>query len=414
VDHDAPTHPTALLAGATTTDDVRDPLGPATDPGVPPVPPAERAAASAEPRPRRARTFLAGIALGALVGGSIGGGVAALADDDGAPRPAAASPVVATAGAGGGLDVGAIVEAVGPSVVSVRTQAFTLGGRFQPVPTGGAGTGFVLSADGVVVTNAHVVDGASRITVTFTDGRELDAGVLGTDEGRDLAVLQVDADDLVPATIGDSTALEVGDPVVAIGNALALEGGPTVTDGIVSALDRTIAAGGEQLDHLIQTDAAINPGNSGGPLLDAAGRVVGINTAVAGDAQNIGFAIAISEAMPTIEELRTGENAGTPAGARPMLGVQTVTLDAATARQLGVDATAGAGVVSVTPGSAAADAGLRAGDVITGVAGDDIATSEDLGEAIAGHAVGDRVELEVLRNGSPIRLEATLGARPTS
>ncbi|TMR07687.1 trypsin-like serine protease [Nonomuraea turkmeniaca] len=174
----------------------------------------------------------------------------------------------------------------------------------QPVAEQGTGTGFVIAADGLIATNNHVVEGAQAIRVTLRDGRTLTAKVLRSDPAADLAVLRVNAGDLPVAPLGDSSTLKVGDPVIAIGNALALPGGPTVTEGIVSALDRTVQTdAGAQLQHVIQTDAAINPGNSGGPLVDASGRIVGINTAAAGDAQNIGFSIAINGARRTIDDL---------------------------------------------------------------------------------------------------------------
>jgi serine protease Do len=168
----------------------------------------------------------------------------------------------------------------------------------------------VVRSDGLLATNDHVVAGGQDITVTLSDGRTVPAQVVGQDAAADLAVLQVPAEHLPVAPLGDSADLKVGDQVVAVGDALALPGGPTVTEGIVSALDRTIQTNdGATLAHVLQTDAAINPGNSGGPLVDATGHVVGIDTAAAGDGQNIGFAIAIDGARTTIESLSTGAGA---------------------------------------------------------------------------------------------------------
>jgi S1-C subfamily serine protease len=212
--------------------------------------------------------------------------------------------------------------------------------------------------------------------------------------------------------IGRSDALVVGDSVVAIGNALALDGGPTVTQGIVSALDRTISAGEqgrpgtETLRHLIQTDAAINPGNSGGPLLNAAGEVVGINTAVAGDAQNIGFALAIDKALPIVNTLKTGQ---TPE--QPFLGVSTVTLTPAIQRQLGLEVSKGAVVASVTPGSGAELAGLAEGDVITKIGGREVGSADDVSAAVADHKPGDELELTIVRGGSTRTVTARIGRR---
>ncbi|HEY0398619.1 MAG TPA: trypsin-like peptidase domain-containing protein, partial [Acidimicrobiia bacterium] len=266
------------------------------------------------------------------------------------------------------------------------------------------------------VTNNHVVDGASAITVTLADGRKLDARILGRDTNADLAVLKVDAGGLPAVKIGRSDALVVGDSVVAIGNALALDGGPTVTQGIVSALDRTISAGSqgsgqgsETLRHVLQTDAAINPGNSGGPLLDAAGEVVGINTAVAGDAQNIGFALAIDKALPIINTLKSGQ---TPE--QPFLGLSTVTLTPGIQRQLGLDVSKGAVVAGITPGSGAELAGLAQGDVITKVAGKDVASADDVTAAVADRKPGDQLDITVARAGQTRTVTARIGSRAGS
>ena len=257
--------------------------------------------------------------------------VAALKDDDSssAGRPLSFSPNTSKIARTG--DVQEILAKVEPAVVAIRTRTLSLGDLFKPVPGQGAGTGFVIGSDGVIVTNNHVIAGAQSIEVVFADDRKMPARVIGRDPTTDLAVMKVDASDLPVATLGDSAALKVGDDVIAIGNALALEGGPTVTRGIVSAEDRSITAeNGTRLEHVIQTDTAINPGNSGGPLVNSAGEVVGINTAVAGDAQNIGFSIAINAAKPIIEELRQGTTR-----TRPFLGVKMFTLTPSIAQELG-------------------------------------------------------------------------------
>jgi serine protease Do len=243
---------------------------------------------------------LVALALGA---GTVGGWVAA-AD----PQPA--SPVgidrTSVSLGGEGLDVAGVLERVAPSVVAISTRVLEARGPF--VQEGeGAGTGLVVGDDGTILTNAHVVEGARSIAVTGTDGRARDAEVLVADAGADLALLRVDdASGLAPAPLGTSSSVAIGDEVVAIGNALALAGGPTVTSGIVSALDRSIETSSGRLDDLIQTDAAISSGNSGGPLVSAAGEVIGINTAVAASgggvsASNIGFAIAIDSALDLLD-----------------------------------------------------------------------------------------------------------------
>jgi serine protease Do len=248
------------------------------------------------------RVLAASVAFVAVVAAAGAGGYLGGRDIAQASRPnvTAAAP----AASAGSLNAPAILARIEPSIVTVRTRLVGVNSLMEPVAEQGTGTGFVIGADGVIATNNHVVQGAQTITVTLRGGRTLPAKVLRSDPAADLAVLQVDATDLPVAPLGDSSTLKVGDPVIAIGNALALPGGPTVTEGIVSALNRTVQTdAGARLQHVIQTDAAINPGNSGGPLVDAAGRIIGINTAAAGDAQNIGFAIAINGARNTIDDL---------------------------------------------------------------------------------------------------------------
>ena len=242
----------------------------------------------------------------------------------------------------GVTDVQAILNAVEPGVVSISTRGFS-GGFFEQE---GAGTGMVVRADGIVLTNAHVVEGVTQIEVKFADGSVRSADVIGVSGDTDVALVRVrDAANLATVTLGRSADLLVGEDVVAIGNALALPGGPTVTRGIVSALDRTIETERGTLQGVIQTDAAINPGNSGGPLANGAGEVIGINTAVTG--QNIGFAIAIDTVRSLIDDLATGRVGTT---AEPFLGVQTVTVTDAVASRLGLSSSGGAVVVFVTPG----------------------------------------------------------------
>lgn len=256
----------------------------------------------------------------------------------------------------------------------------------------------MLSDDGYIVTNAHVVRGSEQIAVSFDGGEQIDAELVAADPRSDLAVLKVDRTGLQPLPLGDSDALRVGDPVVAIGNALDLGAEPTVTSGIVSAKDRSVPMpGGGTLTNLIQTDTAINPGNSGGPLLDMLGEVVGINTAVSGQGQNIGFAISIVPAQELIDQLRTG---AVPRHA--LLGVTT---------RPGVDGE-GAEVVAVEPGSAADRAGIAVGDVVIAVDDDPVAAPSDLGAAIAGRRPDDEIVVTIRREGRELRLDAVLGARP--
>ncbi|HEX2062853.1 MAG TPA: trypsin-like peptidase domain-containing protein, partial [Acidimicrobiales bacterium] len=217
----------------------------------------------------------------------------------------------------------------------------------------------------------------------------------------------------VPVKLGRSADVRVGDSVLAIGNALALPGGPTVTQGIVSALDRSVGDGNTELSGLIQTDAAINPGNSGGPLVDAAGEVIGINTAViqsaggGGLAQNIGFAIAIDAVKPMLDELRTGQ-----VRQQALLGVSAQTMTAAIAEQFGLAVEEGAIVVLVDPGSPADGAGIRRLDVITKVGDKDIKSSSDLQTTVQSHKPGDVVEVQWVRGDEQLGASVTLAARP--
>ena len=361
-------------------------------------------AAAASTRRPIVLAAVVGAVVGALVAGLL---VVAVDDETAAPArtPSFSNNTSKIARAG---DVQEILSRVEPAVVSIRTRSLSLGDFLRPVPGEGAGTGFVIAPDGVLVTNNHVVSGAQTIEVVFADDRKMPARVLGRDSTTDLAVLKVEATDLPVAALGDSSALRVGDDVIAIGNALGLEGGPTVTRGIVSAEDRTITAeSGIRLEHVIQTDTAINPGNSGGPLVNSAGEVVGINTAVAGDAQNIGFSIAINAAKPIIEELRQGNTRS-----RPFLGVKMVTFTPEYAEGLGVTVESGAVVADVTAGSGAEVAGLRTGDVITSIDGKEVKKAEDVTSAVNAHKPGDEIKVTFARRDQTQEITVRLGERP--
>jgi putative serine protease PepD len=305
------------------------------------------------------------------------------------------------------LEIRKILDIAQPSVVSITT------GSADSI-FGGAGSGVVISEDGLILTNAHVVaSSGGKITVRFNDGTEASATIVGASTKDDIALLQAARTDLTPATLGSSANLRVGDDVVAIGNALALGGDPSVTRGIVSAKDRSINDGSISLDHLIQTDAAINPGNSGGPLVNAAGEVVGINTAIIDGAQNVGFSLAIDQVEELLADLKAGKGDVNPNPA--VLGVETVTvddeLDASVRSSFGVTASAGALITRVDNDSAAADAGLEAGDVVVELEGDPIVTNQDLTEAITGRAPGDQVSLTIERQGRRRSFDVTLGPR---
>jgi serine protease Do len=307
-----------------------------------------------------------------------------------------------------------VVDRVQPAVVNVTTNLATSGSLVEEERRG-TGTGFIVDPNGAIVTNFHVVEGGLSIRVVLADGRRFDARVIGGDPDADLAVLDVDAEALPTVPLGDSEGLRLGEPVVALGFALALEGGPSVTSGIVSALGRTITAGdsagtSRTYEDLIQTDAAINPGNSGGPLVDLAGRVVGINTAgvQAASAENIGFAIAVDRAEPVIlDAIRN------PAAAVAYIGVSTQTVDETVAFQLNLPIDQGALVVDVAPGGPADEAGISPGDVIVRIGETETSDDELVRQAIVEHRPGDRVEVEIVRSdGTPESVLVTLGVRP--
>ena len=367
-------------------------------------------------RPRRGRARTAALVTAvALLSGAAGGGVVALTDGPDPVAPAAgvtnAAPVSAESpSTGSTLDVEAVLARVEPAVVTIRTKAVGADSFMEPVAQSGTGTGFVIREDGIIVTNSHVVEGATQITVAMSDGRSLPAQVLGRDALVDLAVIKVDAEGLPTAELGDSNAIRVGAPVVAIGAALGLPGGPTVTTGIVSALDRSITTNaGGRLENVIQTDAAINPGNSGGPLVDATGRVIGINSAGAPSGENIGFAISISGAKSTIDALTEGETV-----ARPFIGVQTAPVDEGVRQQFGLQAASGALVIGITPGSPAESAGLAPGDVITRIGDTSVDAPDDISSALQGRKPGDALTLEVQRGADTRTVDVELGSRTNS
>jgi S1-C subfamily serine protease len=295
--------------------------------------------------------------------------------------------------------VTAIARQVGPSVARVDAQ-----GPFGA----GSGSAVVFQADGVLVTNAHVVDGAARITVTLPDGERLDAELVGGDAASDLAVLRVDATDLpVPVWADADATPAVGDPVVAIGSPFGLDG--SVTSGIVSALGRTVTpAQGVALVDLIQTDAAINPGNSGGALVDGAGRIIGINTAIAssgGGSEGVGFAIPATTATSVADQLLEDGIVR-----RAELGIAGQTVDADTATLYGLPVTAGAVIVDVRPDGPADLAGLQQGDIVTAIDDEPVTSVAELVGRIQQRRPGDEVTLTVARSGAEERtVTVTLG-----
>ena len=306
-----------------------------------------------------------------------------------------------------GLSTPELVRALTPSVVHIAAEV-DLMGRFTQRTSRGVGTGVIVDDLGHILTNNHVVEGAQVITVTLSDGRVVTAEVVGLDPTTDLAVLRIDASDLKPATLGDSRLLQVGADVVAIGHALDLEGGPTVSKGVVSALDRVLQADAQTtIAGLIQTDAAINPGNSGGPLSNMKGEVIGINTAIIESGQGIGFAINSNEAKDIMVQLI--ENGFVE---RAFLGIIPINITRGIAENLGLPVEQGIAIGSIIAGFPAADAGLQELDIILALGDDAILNTAYLSRFLAKHKPGERVAVTYYRGQEEFHGEIDLGTRP--
>lgn len=379
--------------------------------------PVVQTAPPAGPQPKKhggAKRFFACTALVAVcgaagVGGGYWGGMLAQENTARGPviyqAPAASdstnlSPTYASTT----LTIPEISAKVGPSVVEVTTEAVTTNRFFGEYVESGAGSGVIISADGYLVTNHHVVSGASQVRVRLSDGTEYDAKVVGSDSKTDIAVLKIDATGLTPVVVGDSDALQVGEFVLAVGNPLGRLGG-TVTDGIISALDRDVTVNNESM-HLLQMNAAVSPGNSGGGLFNDRGELIGIVNAKSAEseAEGLGFAIPSNTAISVAEELI---NNGYVTG-RPAMGVTVINItDAQTAYQYGVNQ-AGVYVQSVNSGSPAERAGLQPGDRFIGIDGSAVSTTSDITSILGEHAVGDTIEVQIVRDSQIVTVSLTL------
>lgn len=346
------------------------------------------------PPPRRPRRRLVATGAAVALTGVLLGAYTLGAEQDGSGD----EPVQALPAAGGTLQANRtqqIVSRASKGVVSIRVNS----GRATA-----SGTGFVLDTDGTIVTNAHVVENATRAQVRFDDnGAAVDGEVVGTDPSSDLAVIRVDPDDadLAPLPLADSDQVKVGDQAIAIGYPLGLD--RTATSGIISGLGRQIEApNGFSIDEVLQTDAPINPGNSGGPLLDARGRVVGVNSQIAtagggGGSVGIGFAVPANTVREVVPQLKSGQSVE-----RAWLGVSTGSLPNASGAEVG----------QVVTGSPADRAGLREGDVITEVDGKPVNDPNDVSQAVNDAEVGEDIQVEVRRGAEKQSLGVTLGKRP--
>jgi S1-C subfamily serine protease len=366
--------------------------------------PSELARSVAPARPDRAPAWIVGLISG-VTGALLATAVAVVAggwrdSPTTIERVVERQAVTLPAAGGGPTTVAQVAEQVRPAIVELVVD------RNQGRSTG---SGVIFRDDGHILTNNHVVEGATTVTVISSDGRRTDGRVLGGDPETDIAVVKAAGGPYRPAVLGTATGLREGDGCIAIGSPLGLAGGPSVSVGVVSALGRSLPVeGGRRLYDMIQTDAAISPGSSGGALLDMRGAVIGITTAIAvteAGAEGLGFATPIDIARSVADELMT-----TGRATHVWLGIEGADLDVETMRRLGL--TGGAAVMEVAPGSPAAKAGLRAGDVIVAVDGRRVATMAALVVALRRHRVGDAVEIAYVRDGAARTAAARLGERP--
>lgn len=300
-----------------------------------------------------------------------------------------------------------MLENVSKSVVNVNTLRIFQDYFYQVIPVKGIGSGFIFDKRGYILTNYHVIEGAERIIVTLTDGRVFEGKVIGGYMTLDIAVLKIEANDLVAARLGDSDKIKVGQRVFAIGNPFGLAGGPTVTSGIISAVKRTIYSDRGIFRDLIQTDAAINPGNSGGPLVNIDGEVIGINTAIIPYAHGIGFAIPINAAKEIAREIMLYGFY-----AKPWLGITGVSLNRQIALYYDLPVEHGILVVNVVPRSPADKAGIERGDIILEFDGKRVDRVEDLQKILSEKRYGCECEVTIVRDLRKIKIKVILEREP--
>ena len=443
-------YPNVGSSGMNTANQYNDPQPQYTAPNVPPMPdagaggvtppvyPAQPQQAQ-PPKPKKKKKFNGGcvarsaVALvlaaamgfaGGFVGAKYGGSgkgviqqaAPSAASDSSTGSSGADSTITAASSSGSSLTTEQVADMVSPSVVVITTEQVVYSqwswyGQSQV--ESGAGSGVIISSDGYILTCAHVVDGASSITVTIDD-KDYTATLVGEDTTSDVAVIKIDATGLTPATVGDSDSLKVGQSVMAVGNPLGELGG-TVTGGMISALNRSVTIQGTSSTNtmsLIQMDASVSPGNSGGGLFNMSGELIGIVNAKSSssDAEGLGFAIPINDAIKVAQELlENGYVTGRPYLGITYLGVE----DAQTAAQLGVNAY-GVYVVEVVKGGPAERAGLQSGDRIVSIDGTEIASKDDLGTLMQKHAAGDTLSITIARNGQMQTVSVTLGEKTAS
>lgn len=353
--------------------------------------------------------FILGIITGALLLQANNGGNSGSASENDAVAAPQTPPVTPTGTVGlcaEETNIINVAKIVGPSVVTIQNMQTPPNGG--DVVRRGLGSGFIVSADGLIITNSHVISGADRVNVSLVGGKTVVANVLGADPRIDIAVLKVPGSSLPVVTLGDSDKLQVGQEAIAIGNPLGFE--RTVTVGVVSALNRAIPGGGTPLRDLIQTDAAINPGNSGGPLLDSCGRVIAINTAVVGTSEGsagLGFAVPINTAKRAINDvLKTGRIVV------PWIGIAYTEIDDEMAKAFKLPTNKGLIVGSVAPNSPAARAGIQKGDIIVQINGKVASDSSQLEEFIREASVGQRLTMTLLRDSKREKVTVTLEEMP--